>query len=164
VSARCYFTIRCGCLRAGNVPKFDLSAGLFLCPGESRHYGNRIASIWDGGQRVDCFTTPTHWLSAVADLGGYHANNILGTGSRRHAFYLSFSAPRVSYRHSERVTPFGQVLFGDAHIGGHNGLGFSSSKQFVCHGPSAEAVGRQKCPHRFSLRPVSGGLPTDAIQ
>jgi opacity protein-like surface antigen len=57
-----------------------------------------------------------NWLSGVADLGGYHTNNILGTGLDGTLSTYLFG-PRVSYRHFSRVTPFGEVLFGVAHAG-----------------------------------------------
>ena len=57
-----------------------------------------------------------NWLSGVADLGGYHTGNILGTGLDGTLSTYLFG-PRVSYRHFSRVTPFGEVLFGVAHAG-----------------------------------------------
>jgi outer membrane immunogenic protein len=56
------------------------------------------------------------WLSGVADLGGYHSTNILGSGVDGTLSTYLFG-PRVSYRHFGRVTPFGEVLFGVAHTG-----------------------------------------------
>src|SRR6266852_5766072 len=56
------------------------------------------------------------WLSGVADLGGYHNTNILGSGVDGTLSTYLFG-PRVSYRRFSRVTPFGEVLFGVAHTG-----------------------------------------------
>jgi opacity protein-like surface antigen len=56
------------------------------------------------------------WLSGVADFGGYHAGNILGTGAEGTLSTYLFG-PRVSYHRFGRVTPFGEVLFGVAHTG-----------------------------------------------
>jgi len=56
------------------------------------------------------------WLSGVADFGGYHNTNILGSGLDGTLSTYLFG-PRVSYRHFSRVTPFGEVLFGVAHTG-----------------------------------------------
>ena len=56
------------------------------------------------------------WLSGVADFGGYHSSNILGSGVDGTLSTYLFG-PRVSYRHFGRVTPFGEVLFGVAHTG-----------------------------------------------
>jgi opacity protein-like surface antigen len=57
-----------------------------------------------------------NWLSGVADLGGYHSTNILGSGVDGTLSTYLFG-PRVSYHHFGRVTPFGEVLFGVAHTG-----------------------------------------------
>lgn len=57
-----------------------------------------------------------NWLSGVADFGGYHNTNILGSGVDGTLSTYLFG-PRVSYRHFSRVTPFGEVLFGVAHTG-----------------------------------------------
>src|SRR5467141_953930 len=54
------------------------------------------------------------WLSGVADLGGYHSTNILGSGVDGTLSTYLFG-PRVSYHRYSRVTPFGEVLFGVAH-------------------------------------------------
>jgi opacity protein-like surface antigen len=56
------------------------------------------------------------WLSGVADFGGYHNTNILGSGGSDTLSTYLFG-PRVSYRRLGRITPFGQVLFGVAHTG-----------------------------------------------
>jgi opacity protein-like surface antigen len=56
------------------------------------------------------------WLSGVADLGGYHNTDVLGSGGGGTLSTYLFG-PRVSYRHFGRVTPFGEVLFGVAHTG-----------------------------------------------
>src|SRR5882757_9381112 len=48
-----------------------------------------------------------NWLSGVADFGGYHANNILGSGVDGTVSTYLFG-PRISYRHHERFTPFAQ--------------------------------------------------------
>jgi opacity protein-like surface antigen len=55
-----------------------------------------------------------NWLSGVADLGGYHSTNILGSRVDGTLSTYLFG-PRVSYHHFGRVTPFGEVLFGVAH-------------------------------------------------
>jgi opacity protein-like surface antigen len=58
-----------------------------------------------------------NWLSGVADFGGYHTTNGLASGLDGTLSTYLFG-PRVSYRHFGRVTPFAEVLFGDAHAGG----------------------------------------------
>jgi outer membrane immunogenic protein len=57
-----------------------------------------------------------NWLSGVADFGAYHNGNILNSGVDGTLSTYLFG-PRVSVRRFNRVTPFGQVLFGVAHAG-----------------------------------------------
>ncbi len=57
-----------------------------------------------------------NWLSGVADFGGYHNTDILGSGGSDSLSTFLFG-PRVSYRHFGRITPFAQALFGVAHTG-----------------------------------------------
>jgi len=57
-----------------------------------------------------------HWLSGVADFGGYTNSNILGSRTSDTLSTYLFG-PRVSYHRFGRVTPFGQVLFGVGHTG-----------------------------------------------
>ena len=91
-----------------------------------------------------------HWLSAVADFGGYHANNILGSGIDGTISTYLFG-PRVSYRKFERVTPFAQTLFGVAHASG-SGFGVSStSNAFAATFGGGMDV---KLSHHFSFRPA----------
>jgi len=104
-----------------NVPKFDVFAGYSYVqanPGVSGfdsfhlHGGNaNVAYNWRS------------WLSGVADFGGYTNGNILSSG-RSGTFSTYLFGPRVSYRHYNRITPFGQVLFGVAHA---NAAAFNTS-------------------------------------
>src|SRR5262249_23705169 len=92
-----------------------------------------------------------NWLSGVADFGGYHSGNILGTGVDGTLSTYLFG-PRISYRRNSRFTPFGQVLFGVAHIGGSHRLAFSTSNNSF-----AMALGGGvdvQVAHHFSVRPV----------
>ena len=134
---------------AQDVPKFDLFAGYSYVRANPSTTGVDSFNLHGGDASIAY--NANHWLSGVADFGGYHANNILGTGvDGTLSTYLV--GPRVSYRRFERVTPFGQVLFGVAHIGGDNGLGFSSSNNSF-----AMTVGGGvdvRVSHRFSLRPI----------
>jgi opacity protein-like surface antigen len=66
-----------------------------------------------------------NWLSGVADFGGYNNSSILGSGVNGTVATYLFG-PRVSYRRFSRVTPFGEVLFGGAHVGTNV---FSTSSQ-----------------------------------
>jgi opacity protein-like surface antigen len=69
------------------------------------------------------------WLSGVADFGGYHNTNILGSGVDGTLSTYLFG-PRVSYHRFSRVTPFGEVLFGVAHTGA-NLLNTNSQNAFA---------------------------------
>lgn len=134
---------------AQDAPKFDLFAG-YSYVRENPHTAGIDSFNLHGGSASLAYNT-NNWLSAVADFGGYHANNILGTGVDGTLSTYLFG-PRVSYRRDSRVTPFGQVLFGLAHIGASNGLGFSSSNNSF-----AMTVGGGvdlKLSNRFSVRPV----------
>lgn len=137
-----------GAAYAQEVPKIDIFAG----------YSYLRANPATSG--VDSFNTPggsaslaynaNSWLSGVADFGGYHSNNILGTGIDGTISTYLFG-PRVSYRHNERITPFGQVLFGVAHAGSHAFGASSSDNAFAMSVGGGVDV---KVSQHFSLRPL----------
>jgi outer membrane immunogenic protein len=134
---------------AQDVPKFDIFAGYSYVRENPATSGIDGFSL-NGGSASIAYNA-NHWLSAVADFGGYHSNNILGTGVDGTLSTYLFG-PRVSFRRDSRITPFGQVLFGVAHIGGSNGLAFSTSNNSF-----AMTIGGgvdYKISHRFSIRPV----------
>jgi opacity protein-like surface antigen len=59
--------------------------------------------------------------------------------------------PRVSYRHSGRITPFGEVLFGVAHAGvSIVGLGNSDNSFAMSLGGGVD----YKLTNRFAIRPI----------
>ena len=90
------------------------------------------------------------WLSGVADFGGYHNTNILGSGVDGTLSTYLFG-PRVSYHRFHRVTPFGEVLFGVAHTGSSLLATGNDQNAF------AMAVGGgldYRVSSRFSIRPV----------
>ena len=91
-----------------------------------------------------------NWLSGVADFGGYHTTNGLGSGLDGTLSTYLFG-PRVSYRHFNRVTPFGEVLFGIAH-GDASFLNTTNSQNAF-----AMTVGGgvdYRVSSRFSIRPL----------
>lgn len=109
---------------AQDVAKIDLFAGYSYVranPGTSGLDGFNL----HGGSASLAYNA-NGWLSGVADFGGYNSNNILGSGVDGTLSTYLFG-PRVSYRRNSHFTPFGQVLFGVAHIGGSDGLAFSTS-------------------------------------
>jgi len=62
------------------------------------------------------------WFSAVADVGFYTHATMASTGEiglLLHPTEISYTAgPRISYRHFQRFTPFGQILIGVVHATG----------------------------------------------
>jgi opacity protein-like surface antigen len=67
------------------------------------------------------------WLGIVGDFGGYHWN---GSGVNANAITYLFG-PKVAYRANSRFTPFGQVLFGGAHVSGSTFSGSASENAFA---------------------------------
>jgi len=70
------------------------------------------------GARAEVDLHLNGWLSAVAEVGGAHANSINSSGDGV-ALITYLFGPRVTYRPRHRLSGFGQVLFGGAH--GFNG-------------------------------------------
>jgi len=99
--------------QAQDVSKFDVFAGYSYVRANPATSGIDSFSMNGGGASLAY--NANNWLSAVADFGGYHTNNILGTGIDGTLSTYLFG-PRISYRHDSRITPFGQVLFGVASV------------------------------------------------
>jgi|HubBroStandDraft_5_1064220.scaffolds.fasta_scaffold41284_2 outer membrane immunogenic protein len=57
----------------------------------------------------------TPWFGVVGDIGGYHWSN---SGADANVITYLFG-PKISY-HRGPLTPFGQVLFGGAHVSGNS--------------------------------------------
>ena len=91
-----------------------------------------------------------NWLSGVADLGGYHNTNILGSGVDGTLSTYLFG-PRVSYHHFGRVTPFGEVLFGVAHTGANV---FNTSDSQNAFAMTVGGGIDYRINSRFSIRPA----------
>ena len=133
---------------AQDTPKVDIFAGysyVNVNPSTSGVSGFHL----NGGSASVAYNA-NHWLSAVADFGGYHANNILGTGIDGTISTYLFG-PRVSYRKFERITPFAQTLFGVAHASGDGfGVNGTSNAFAATFGGGVDV----KLSHHFSLRPA----------
>lgn len=99
---------------AQDVPKLDVFVGYSYLRDNPSTSGVSGFNLHGGSASVAY--NANHWLSAVADFGGYHANNVLGSGIDSTVSTYLFG-PRFSYRRFERVTPFAQTLFGVAHTG-----------------------------------------------
>lgn len=133
---------------AQEAPKLDVFAGysyVRVAPSTSG-----VSSFDLQGGSASAAYNFNNWLSGVADFGGYHSGNILGTHvDGTLATYLF--GPRVSYRHYSRVTPFGQVLFGGAHLsGGVSGVSSSDNAFAMTVGGGVDV----RLTRRFSLRPA----------
>src|SRR5271168_236233 len=101
--------------KAQDIPKFDIFAGYSYVRENPSTPGVGSYSL-NGGSASVAYNVNS-WLSGVADFGGYHNGNILGTNVEGTLSTYMFG-PRVSFRHLGRLTPFGQVLFGVAHASG----------------------------------------------
>lgn len=133
---------------AQDTAKVDIFAGYSYVRDNPSTSGVSSFNLHGGSASVAY--NANHWLSAVADFGGYHANNILGSGIDGTISTYLFG-PRVSYRKFERVTPFAQTLFGVAHASG-SGFGVSStSNAFAATFGGGVDV---KLSHHFSFRPA----------
>ena len=78
-----------------------------------------------GGSASAAFNL-NRWFGIVADFGGYRFSEVLGFPVKGTIFSYLFG-PRFSYRQSDRLTPFAQILFGGARISG-SALGSSSAE------------------------------------
>ena len=133
---------------AQDVPKVDIFAGYSYLRANPATTGVDSFSL-NGGSASIAYNA-TSWLSGVADFGGYASNNILGTDKGGTLSTYLFG-PRVTIRHFNRVTPFGQVLFGAAHIGS-NVFGVTNSANAF-----AMTVGGGvdvNLSHHFAVRPA----------
>lgn len=91
------------------------------------------------------------WVSGVADFGGYHNGNILGTGVDGTLSTYLFG-PRVSYRSYRHFTPFAEALFGGAHAGASIAGGTHGSQN--AFGMAIGGGLDYRINNRFSLRPL----------
>jgi outer membrane immunogenic protein len=137
---------------AQDVPKVDIFAGYSYVRENPSTSGVSGFSL-NGGSASVAYNA-TNWLSGVADFGGYHNGNILGTNVNGTLSTYLFG-PRVSYRHLGRITPFAQVLFGVAHASGS----LSGSTTTITSSDNAFAMSLgggvdYKLNHRFSIRPI----------
>jgi len=133
---------------AQDVPKLDVFVGYSYVRDNPSTSGVPSFNLHGGSASVAY--NANNWLSGVADFGGYHANNILGSGVDGTISTYLFG-PRISYRKHERITPFAQALFGVAHATG-SGFGVSGSDNaFAASFGGGVDV---KLFHRLSWRPA----------
>jgi len=132
-----------GAAFAQDTPKFDIFAGYSYVRDNPSTSGVPSFNLHGGSASVAY--NVNNWLGAVADFGGYHENNILGSGVDGTLSTYLFG-PRISYRKHERVTPFAQALFGVAHSSVSFG---STDNAFAATFGGGVDV---KLSHRFSWR------------
>jgi opacity protein-like surface antigen len=148
VSLLAMLTLLGATTQAQDTPKVDIFAGYSYVRENPSTAGVSSFSL-NGGSASFAYNANS-WLSGVADFGGYHSGNILSTGTSGTLSTYLFG-PRVSYRHSGRVTPFGEVLFGVAHAGASIAGATASDNAF------AMSVGGgvdYKLTDRFAIRPI----------
>lgn len=133
---------------AQDTPKLDVFVGYSYVRDNPNTSGLNDFNLHGGSASVAY--NAKSWLSAVADFGGYHANNILGAGIDGTISTYLFG-PRVYYRKHERFTPFAQALFGVAHA---SGVGFGASGSDNAFAAAFGGGVDVKLSHRFSWRPA----------
>ena len=109
VSLFAFLALMAGVAQAQDYSKVDVFAGYSY----DRWDGAKNFNL-HGGSASFAYNV-NNWLSGVADFGGYHNGNVLNSGLD---FTLStyLFGPRISYRHWNRFTPFGEVLFGAERV------------------------------------------------
>lgn len=99
------FSVLATLSRAQDTPVVDLAAGYSVIQVVKGF------SLTANGGSGSAALNITPWFGVAGDLGIYHASAGAGLTA------VTYTAgPRFSYRHWSRVTPFGQVLFGGAHV------------------------------------------------
>ena len=99
-------------------------------------------------------------MSGVADFGGYHNGNILGSGVDGTLSTYLFG-PRFSYRSYHHFKPFAETLFGAGHAGASIAGGANGSQNAF-----AMAIGGgvdYRISNRFSIRPLQVDYLLDAF-
>ena len=112
------FGLSVSAVRAEELPAGDLSVGYsYLREG----FSNGVNA---NGGTAALTGYVNRWLGITGDFGAYHASPF-GISANTYTFMVG---PRVSYRHSEQVAPFAQVLVGGAHVtAGASGVSDSTS-------------------------------------
>lgn len=145
------FLSLCGvAAQAQETPKVDVFAGYSYVRANPGPTSGDSFSL-NGGEASVTYHF-RDWVSGVADFGGYHNGNILGTGVDGTLSTYLFG-PRVSYRSYKHFTPFAEALFGVAHAGAGVAGGAIGSSQNAF----AMAIGGgvdYRLNNRFSIRPL----------
>jgi opacity protein-like surface antigen len=144
VSLFAFFVLMAGAARAQDYSKVDVFAGYSY----DRWDGAKKFNL-NGGSASVAYNV-NNWLSGVADFGGYNNGNVQNKGLD---FTLStyLFGPRISYRHWNRVTPFGEVLFGAERVSTSTATTNRSDSNF---GMTAGGGFDVKLANHFSVRPI----------
>ena len=135
--------------KAQEVPKIDASVSYSYFRAIPATSGFNSFNL-NGGSASASYNF-RDWLSGVADFGGYHVgsnNNSVNVDDHMLTYLFG---PRITYRRSRRITPFGQVLVGAARAG--SGV-FATTNTHTAFA-SAFGVGVDwNVRDRFSIRPL----------
>lgn len=134
---------------AQETPKVDIFAGYSYVRENPGPRSGDSFSLNGGSASVTYHIKD--WVSGVADFGGYHNGNILGTGVDGTLSTYLFG-PRFSYRSYHRFTPFAETLFGVAHASARiagSTLGTQNAFGMAIGGGVDYRIN-----NRFSLRPL----------
>jgi hypothetical protein len=147
VSLLAFLTI-CGVsARAQENPKIDIFAGYSYVRDNPSTAG--ISNFNLNGGSANIAYNATRWLSGVADFGGYTNGNFRNTSGGTLSTYLF--GPRVNFRKFSRVTPFGQALFGVAHVTAGTSFAIGSANAFASAFGGGVDV---SVSHHWTVRPV----------
>jgi len=148
VSLLAFLSFSAAAAYAQETPKLDVFAGYSYVRENPNTAGVSSFSL-NGGSASAAYHVKD-WLSGVANFGGYHNGNILGTHTDGTLSTYLFG-PRVSYRSFHGFLPFGQALFGVAHAGA-NIVGTSASRN--AFGMALGGGVDYRVNNRFSIRPL----------
>ena len=148
VSALAFLAVFAGSARAQDHSKVDIFAGYSYLRFNPNTSG--VSSFNLNGGSASIAYNANNWLSGVADFGAYRNGNILNSGVDGTLSTYLFG-PRVSYRHYDRITPYGQVLFGVAHAGASIAGTSGSDNAFAMALGGGVDVGVSQ---HFAVRPV----------
>ena len=105
------------------TPRFELFLGYsYLRAVPTLAVGNRL--VWLNGGSTSIAFNLNRYLGLVGDFGGFNDTRLRlgGTGGNPTTVadssgrvFTFLAGPRLSFRKYERISPFAQVLFGDAH-------------------------------------------------
>jgi outer membrane immunogenic protein len=137
---------------AQETPKFDVFAGYSYVRENPGPRSGDSFSLNGGSASVTYHIKD--WVSGVADFGGYHNGDILGSrASGTLSTYLF--GPRFTYRSYHRITPFAETLFGVAHADGSiAGGGPAIPGTRTAFGMAIGGGADYRINNRFSLRPL----------